>query len=217
MTMAEPGGSFGHNAGHGALTGVLVGIGAVLLVIVTILIGLLSALPDRPPFLAKTLSADAYGVHGGLVRFALVLFGLASMALGIALWLRLGGAGGVACGALVGVWAGASVVDAFDRTGRTHTGTAISQSHTVLAIAGIAAQAVVALLLVGILRRRRVRVPVEVRIVTVLIAAGVLFAAAHTNAVAGLAERLLFAASGAWMLVSVRAARRGGHRTPGSA
>ena len=124
---------------------VLARLGAALLAAMVVLLVLLAVLPDHEPFLADTLSTDAYGPHGGLVFTALLLFGLGTAVLALALGLRLRGPAGVGCGLLVSVWAVAAVFDAFVRTTTVHVGAAFGQIHTLFAVAGIVAQLVVAL------------------------------------------------------------------------
>ncbi|HEY5336012.1 MAG TPA: DUF998 domain-containing protein [Mycobacteriales bacterium] len=177
--------------------------GAGLLVAVTVLLVLLATLPGRQPFLATTVSSNAYGSHGGLVFSALLLFGLATAMFALALGLRLRGAAGVTCGLLVAVWAGAAVFDAFvPTTSRHHLGTAFGQVHTMIAVAGIVAQVIAALVYLRVVRRRLGRVSAQQLAVTGFVLAGAAFMALHPNSLAGLSERLLFAASAIWMLTS---------------
>jgi hypothetical protein len=183
---------------------------AVLLASVLVLSILLEALPGREPFLSDTISTDAHGPHGGLVFAILLLFGLGTASVAASLGLRLRGRAGVVCGLLVAVWAGAAIFDAFVRTPRVHVGTAFGQVHTMAAVAGIVAQMLVALILLGVTRRRDGRVAAPLRLVTAAVLAGGVFVAVHPNSLAGLSERLLFAASAAWMLVSVRSVRSPG-------
>lgn len=191
----------------GPTTRAIAVVGAGLLVAVTVLLVLLAALPGRQPFLADTVSSNAYGSHGTLVFYVLLLFGLATAALALALGLRLRGPAGVVCGLLVAVWAGAAVFDAFvPTTSRRHVGTAFGQVHTMIAVAGIVAQVIAALVYLRVVRRRVGHLSALLLAVTGFVLAGVAFMALHPNSLAGLAERLLFAASAVWMLTSVQTA-----------
>jgi hypothetical protein len=190
-----------------ALTVLLAGAGSALFLAVLVLLVLLAALPGRPPFLANTISRDAYGPHGGLVFPVLLLFGLGTALFALCLGLRLRGTAGATCALLTGVLSVAAVYDAFVRTPAVHTGTAFGQVHTLLAVAGIVSQLVVALLFASVVRRRRGRLPPLLGWVTALVLAGVVFVAVHPNSLAGLSERLLFAASALWMLTSAHTAR----------
>ncbi len=181
-------------------------VGAVLLAAMTVLLVLLATLPRHEPFLADTLSTDAYGPHSGLVLGALLLFGLAAACFAVVLVLRLRGPTGLACGLLVAVWGAASVFDAFVRTSRAHVGTSFGQLHTMLAVAGIVAQLVVSLVYLGVVRHRAGRVPGTVGLTTALVLAGEVFVAVHPDSLAGLSERVLIAASALWMISSAEGA-----------
>lgn len=183
--------------------------GRVLLATVALLILLLAVLPGRRSFVTDTVSSAAYGPQRGLVFAVLVLFGLATGSLALALALRLRGVAGAVCGSLVGVWAAAAVFDAFVRTTpHARAGTAFTQVHTMVAVAGIVAQVLAAAAFLVTVRRRTGRLPRVPVAVTAVVLAGVVFVAVHPDSLAGLSERLLIAASGGWMLVSVQAARR---------
>lgn len=181
--------------------------GWTLLTATAVLLVLLTALPDGEPVLADTVSSAAYGAHGAMVFAILLTFGLATASFAVALGLRLGGRAGQVCGALVGVWSVAALFDAFVKTtSRAHTGTSFSQVHTLAAVAGIAAQLLVAITYALVVRRRLKHVPAPLVAVTTVVLAGVAFVIVHPDELAGLSERMLLAASAAWMLVSVRVA-----------
>lgn len=165
--------------------------GGTLLTTTAVLLVLLSTLPHGEPVLADTVSSAAYGAHTALAFAILLTFGLATGSLAVALGLRLDGPSGWACAALVGVWSVAALFGAFVKTTSTaHTGTVFSQVHTLAAVAGIAAQLLVAIAYVLVVWHRVRRIPVSLLAVTTAVVAGVVFVVIYPDSLAGLSERM---------------------------
>jgi hypothetical protein len=169
---------------------------------------MLELLPSGEGPLQDTISMYALGPYGGILRVALLCLGVGSYGVAAKFWRSVGGRCGWLLGALTCVWATGSILDSCINPSPTGKRTWHGEIHVQIAVAAFAALVVAATVFALWLRVQQGRRFRSGLVPTLWVfgaaAAEIVVSGDRLIAWGGLAERMVFISSVAWMFAAMK-------------